>query len=84
MAPSLLMLVPSFLKFIFSEIQYIKMYLYGKKKISAVSQKEDVMIKKKKKKAVISPGSSWSIFQSLSQENKQVQMESASSDTLNY
>ena len=48
MAPSLLMLVPSFLKFIFSEIQYIKMYLYGKKKISAVSQKEDVMIKKKK------------------------------------
>ena len=54
------------------------------KKISAVSQKEDVMIKKKKKKAVISPGSSWSIFQSLSQENKQVQMESASSDTLNY
>ena len=53
----------------------------GKKK-SAVSQKEDVMIKKKK--AVISPGSSWSIFQSLSQENKQVQMESASSDTLNY
>ena len=48
MAPSLLMLVPSFLKFIFSEIQYIKMYLYGKKKITAVSQKEDVMIKKKK------------------------------------
>lgn len=54
-----------------------------------MSQKEDVMIKEKKKKThnkqtVISPGSSWSILQSLSQENKQVQMESASSDTLNY
>ena len=40
--------------------------------------------KKQKKHTVISPGSSWSILQSLSQENKQVQMESASSDTLNY
>lgn len=58
----------------------------GKKKISAVSQKEDVMIKNNNnnKQTVISPGSSWSILQSLSQENKQVQMESASSDTLNY
>ena len=82
MAPSLLMLVPSFLKFIFSEIQYIKMYLYGEKNIC--SESEGRCDDKKKKKAVISPGSSWSIFQSLSQENKQVQMESASSDTLNY
>ena len=55
------------------------MYLHGKK-ISAVSQKENVMIKK----AVISPGSSWSILQSLSLGNKQVQMESDSSNTLNY
>ena len=63
------------------------MYVYGKK-IFAVSQKEDAVTKKKQKKqkkhTVISPGSSWSILQSLSQENKQVQMESASSDTLNY
>ena len=61
------------------------MYFYGKK-IFAVSQKEDAVTKKKNKKkhTVISPGSSWSILQSLSQENKQVQMESASSDTLNY
>ena len=61
------------------------MYFYGKK-IFAVSQKEDAVTKKKKQKkhTVISPGSSWSILQSLSQENKQVEMESASSDTLNY
>lgn len=59
------------------------MYFYGKK-ISAVSQKEDVMIKKKTKQTVISPGSSWSILQSLSQENEQFQMEFAFSDTLNY
>lgn len=55
------------------------MYLHGKK-ISAVSQKENVMIKK----AVISSSPSWSILRSLSPGNKQVQMEFDSSNTLNY
>ena len=44
------------------------------------------MIKKKKKKerkAVISPGSSWFILQSFHEGTKQVQMEFASSNTLN-
>lgn len=72
MAPSLVMLCRLFLKFILSEIQlYKNVFLW--EKISAVSQKEDVMIKEKKKthttkQTVISPGSSWSILQSLSQE----------------
>ena len=55
-----------FLKFVLREIEYIKIYLC-EKEISAVSQKEDVMILKnrtKQNKTVFSPGYSWCILQS--------------------
>ena len=60
MAPSLLMLVPSFLQFIVSEIQSIKMYLYGEKNIC--SESEGRCNDKKKKKKQLSPQAPHGLF----------------------